>query len=46
MSRVLAVALAVKPHVGGLKVGLEFITANGAPVFADPRRPAARDDAG
>jgi orotidine-5'-phosphate decarboxylase len=46
LNRALAVAQAVKPHVGGLKVGLEFITANGPdgvrrivelglPVFAD-----------
>jgi len=46
LSRALAVANAVKPHVGGLKVGLEFISALGPdgvrkiveiglPVFAD-----------
>lgn len=46
LSRALAVASAVKPHVGGLKVGLEFISALGPdgvrkiveiglPVFAD-----------
>jgi orotidine-5'-phosphate decarboxylase len=46
LSRALALAEAVKPHVGGLKVGLEFITALGPegishivslglPVFAD-----------
>jgi orotidine-5'-phosphate decarboxylase len=46
LGRALAVAQAVKPHVGGLKVGLEFITALGPdavrrvvevglPVFAD-----------
>ncbi|MEI9887817.1 MAG: orotidine-5'-phosphate decarboxylase [Rhizomicrobium sp.] len=46
IGRALAVAQAVKPHVGGLKVGLEYITANGPdgvrrivelglPVFAD-----------
>jgi orotidine-5'-phosphate decarboxylase len=29
LSRALAIARAVKPHVGGLKVGLEFITALG-----------------
>ena len=29
LSRALAVASAVKPHVGGLKVGLEFISALG-----------------
>jgi orotidine-5'-phosphate decarboxylase len=46
ISRAVAIARAVKPHVGGLKVGLEFITALGPdgvrkiveiglPVFAD-----------
>ena len=46
LQRALAIAEAVKPHVGGLKVGLEFITAlgpdavrrvvdTGLPVFAD-----------
>lgn len=46
LSRALELAKAVRPHVGGLKVGLEFITANGPdgvrkiislglPVFAD-----------
>jgi orotidine-5'-phosphate decarboxylase len=46
LGRALAIAGAVKPHVGGLKVGLEFITAlgpeavrrvvdTGLPVFAD-----------
>jgi orotidine-5'-phosphate decarboxylase len=46
LSRALAVANAVKPHIGGLKVGLEFISALGPdgirkiveiglPVFAD-----------
>ncbi len=46
LERALALAEAVKPHVGGLKVGLEFITAQGPvgisrivalglPVFAD-----------
>src|SRR3954447_6881210 len=46
LPRALALAKAVRPHVGGLKVGLEFITANGPagvreivslglPVFAD-----------
>jgi orotidine-5'-phosphate decarboxylase len=46
MNRALALVRAVSPHVGGLKVGLEFITANGPdgiraiaalgrPVFAD-----------
>lgn len=46
LSRALALARSVRPHVGGLKVGLEFITANGPagvreivslglPVFAD-----------
>src|SRR3954447_18839090 len=29
LPRALALAKAVRPHVGGLKVGLEFITANG-----------------
>ncbi len=48
LSRALAVARAVKPHVGGLKVGLEFISAHGPdgirkvvdtglPVFADTK---------
>jgi len=48
LERALAVARAVKPHVGGLKVGLEFITALGPggvrriveiglPVFADTK---------
>ena len=48
VSRALAVARAVKPHVGGLKVGLEFISALGPeavrrivevglPVFADTK---------
>ena len=46
LARALALAKAVRPHVGGLKVGLEFITAQGPagvreivslglPVFAD-----------
>ena len=46
LSRAVAIAQAVRPHVGGLKIGLEFITANGPdgvrrivelglPVFAD-----------
>ena len=46
LSKALALAKSVKPHVGGLKVGLEFISANGPdgiramaalglPVFAD-----------
>lgn len=46
LSRALEIAKAIQPHVGGLKVGLEFITALGpdavrqivaigAPVFAD-----------
>lgn len=46
LARALALAKAVRPHVGGLKIGLEFITANGPigvreivslglPVFAD-----------
>ncbi|MEI9994132.1 MAG: orotidine-5'-phosphate decarboxylase [Rhizomicrobium sp.] len=46
LARAYAVASAVRPHVGGLKIGLEFITANGPdgvrkivalglPVFAD-----------
>ena len=46
VSRAIAIAQAIRPHVGGLKVGLEFITANGPdgvrrivelglPVFAD-----------
>ena len=46
LSRAIAIALAVRPHVGGLKIGLEFITACGPdgvkriveiglPVFAD-----------
>src|ERR1700709_375866 len=46
LSRAVAIAQAVKPYIGGLKVGLEFITANGPdgvrrivalglPVFAD-----------
>ena len=46
LSRAIAIAQAVRPHVGGLKVGLEFITATGPdgvrrivelglPVFAD-----------
>ena len=46
LQRALAIAEAVKPHVGGLKVGLEFMTAlgpdavrrvvdTGLPVFAD-----------
>lgn len=46
LARALALAKAVRPHAGGLKVGLEFITANGPagvreivslglPVFAD-----------
>ncbi len=46
VNRALAIARAVKPHVGGLKIGLEFITASGPdgiravvalgmPVFAD-----------
>src|SRR5512142_1979018 len=46
LSRALEIAKAIQPHVGGLKVGLEFITAlgpdavrqivaSGAPVFAD-----------
>ena len=46
LSKALAIAESVAPHVGGLKVGLEFITANGPkgiekivalgrPVFAD-----------
>jgi orotidine-5'-phosphate decarboxylase len=48
LSRALAIARAVKPHVGGLKVGLEFISALGPdavrrivevglPVFADTK---------
>lgn len=48
LPRALAIARAVKPHVGGLKVGLEFITALGPdavgqivevglPVFADTK---------
>ena len=48
ISRALAIARAVKPHVGGLKVGLEFISALGPdavrrivevglPVFADTK---------
>ena len=48
ISRALAVAQAVKPHVGGLKIGLEFLTALGPegvrrvveiglPVFADTK---------
>ena len=48
LERALAIARAVKPHVGGLKVGLEFITALGPgggrriveiglPVFADTK---------
>ena len=48
LARALAVAQAVKPHVGGLKVGLEFISALGPdavrrivevglPVFADTK---------
>jgi orotidine-5'-phosphate decarboxylase len=48
VSRALAIARAVKPHVGGLKVGLEFISALGPdavrriveiglPVFADTK---------
>lgn len=48
LSRALELAAAVKPHVGGLKVGLEFITALGPdavasivalglPVFADTK---------
>ncbi|MGA7676594.1 MAG: orotidine-5'-phosphate decarboxylase [Rhizomicrobium sp.] len=48
LSRAMAVAHAVKPHVGGLKVGLEFISALGPdavrrivevglPVFADTK---------
>ena len=48
LSRALAIAEAVKPHVGGLKVGLEFISARGPdavrrivevglPVFADTK---------
>ena len=48
LSRALAIAQAVKPHVGGLKVGLEFISALGPdavrriveiglPVFADTK---------
>jgi orotidine-5'-phosphate decarboxylase len=48
LARALAVARAVKPHVGGLKVGLEFISALGPdavrkvvevglPVFADTK---------
>ena len=48
LSRALAVAQAVKPHVGGVKVGLEFISAlgpdavrriveAGLPVFADTK---------
>src|SRR4051812_6617330 len=46
LDRALALARAVEPHVGGLKIGLEFITAQGPagvgaiaalglPVFAD-----------
>jgi orotidine-5'-phosphate decarboxylase len=46
ISKALAIATAVRPYVGGLKIGLEFITANGPdgirrivelglPVFAD-----------
>ena len=48
LGRALALAKAVKPHVGGLKVGLEFLTAQGPdgvraiaglglPVFADTK---------
>jgi orotidine-5'-phosphate decarboxylase len=48
LGRALALAKAVKPHVGGLKVGLEFLTARGPdgiravadlglPVFADTK---------
>jgi orotidine-5'-phosphate decarboxylase len=48
LGRALALARAVKPHVGGLKVGLEFLTAQGPdgvraiaelglPVFADTK---------
>jgi len=48
LSRALAIARAVKPHVGGLKVGLEFLSALGPegvrkiveiglPVFADTK---------
>jgi orotidine-5'-phosphate decarboxylase len=48
LARALAIAQAVRPHVGGLKVGLEFITALGPdavrrvveiglPVFADTK---------
>lgn len=47
-SRALEIAKAVKPHVGGLKIGLEFLTAlgpegirkivdTGVPVFADTK---------
>lgn len=48
LSRALEIAEAVKPHVGGLKIGLEFLTAlgpdgirkiveTGMPVFADTK---------
>jgi len=48
LSRALEIAAAVKPHVGGLKIGLEFLTAQGPngirkivdtglPVFADTK---------